>query len=145
MAEREPDPGDPAIRLSSAVVHRWHCDHLGHLNVRNYAAFFDDAVFVFWSRFGIGRGDQIVPVTAELKIAFRQEVPAGSVVDILCRVGRVGGKSVAVTFDMVEAGGGEMLASCQVVEVFFDLESRSSTAIPHGVRAGLEAGSAHRP
>ena len=32
-----------------AVVHLWQCDHLGHLNVRYYAHFFDDAGFHFWT------------------------------------------------------------------------------------------------
>ena len=26
------------------LVHTWHCDHYGHMNVRFYAHFFDDAL-----------------------------------------------------------------------------------------------------
>jgi 2-(1,2-epoxy-1,2-dihydrophenyl)acetyl-CoA isomerase len=34
------------LRLTSIVAHAWHCDHFGHLNVRHYAAAFDDALFM---------------------------------------------------------------------------------------------------
>ena len=32
-----------------AVIHPWYCDHLGHMNVRFYAHFFDDAGFHIWN------------------------------------------------------------------------------------------------
>ncbi|MBN9073332.1 MAG: thioesterase family protein [Rhizobiales bacterium] len=113
------------VRLLSTVAHQWHCDHLGHLNVRNYAAIFDDAIFVFWNRFGVGRDDRIVPVTAELKISFQREAAAGMVADVRYRVTRIGSKSVGMTFEMTDASGGETLASCEVIEVFFSSESRT--------------------
>lgn len=139
MTDIDAGSSELPVQLSSTVVHQWHCDHLGHLNVRNYAAIFDDAIFVFWNRFGIRRDDKVVPVTAELKIGFRREALAGAVVDVRYRVARVGTKSVAIVFELATAPEGETLASCDVVEVFFNSETRTSAAIPDAVRERLEA------
>ena len=35
------------------VVFPWQCDHYGHLNVRYYTHFFDDAGFQIWSLIGL--------------------------------------------------------------------------------------------
>lgn len=34
-----------SILTCLSVVHPWHCDDMGHMNVRHYAAMFDDASF----------------------------------------------------------------------------------------------------
>ncbi|WP_292294653.1 hypothetical protein, partial [Marivita sp.] len=33
------------FEVMRAVVHPWHHDHFGHMNVRHYATFFDDATY----------------------------------------------------------------------------------------------------
>ncbi|WP_449045094.1 acyl-CoA thioesterase [Paracoccus versutus] len=130
--------------ITSFVAHTWLCDHFGHLNARHYAAAFDDAIFVFWSGLGFRPdSDSPMPVTLEVKISFRQEIPAGSVVRIEAQVSKVGNKSVGLTFTMREAGGDE-LAICEVVEVFIHPKSRRSCPIPAALRAALSKES-HSP
>lgn len=64
------------IDLTGFVVHSWMCDHFGHLNVRHYAAAFDDAALSFWARMGHRHMPGLaMPVTAESKIMFHREVP----------------------------------------------------------------------
>jgi acyl-CoA thioester hydrolase len=122
------------------VAHQWLCDHFGHLNVRNYASMFDDSIFIFWGKRRAGRDDgAIVPVTAELRIVFHAEVTAGTVVTVESEVRKVGTKSVGLCFRMMGSDAGELLATCDVVEVFFHLDSRESCPIPAGLRSELEA------
>ncbi|MBE7183269.1 MAG: acyl-CoA thioesterase [Methylobacterium mesophilicum] len=128
-----------AEELTTVVVHQWQCDHFGHLNARFYAAIFDDATFVFWSRHGLAPGARIVPVTAETRIAFRSEAGAGTVASVRSRVGRVGSKSVGVSLELVESRTDRLLASCEIVEVFFSLDTRQSEGIPPAIRESLEA------
>jgi acyl-CoA thioester hydrolase len=125
--------------LTTAIVHQWQCDHFGHLNVRHYAALFDDAVFILWNRHGRRAQDEIVPVTAELRLGFRSEVVAGTVVTIRSRIDRVGTKSVQVHFDMVDDRTNQVFATCDTVEVFFNRTSRKSEHIPEPVRESLTA------
>ena len=122
------------------MFHQWQCDHFGHVNTRSYAAAFDDAIFVFWSRLGVRANGSSIPVTAEMKTAFRSEASAGTVFDIRGRVMRVGTKSVTLRLEMSDAGpDGELLSTCDVVEVFLDPTARSSAAIPEDVRSRLVA------
>jgi len=36
------------IEILRGVVHPWYCDTFGHMNVRWYSHFFDDAAFHLW-------------------------------------------------------------------------------------------------
>ncbi|MBL4928988.1 acyl-CoA thioesterase [Fuscibacter oryzae] len=125
--------------VSSFVAHTWLCDHFGHLNVRHYAGAFDDATFIFWDGIGFRPGDgRPMPVTLEVKTAFKHEALAGTVGRITAVVTKVGQKSVGLRFDMHDAEG-TLLASCDVIEVFMDATSRQSCAIPDALRNRLEA------
>lgn len=84
-----------------AVVHQWQCDHLGHLNVRTYAHFFDDAGFHFWT--GIPRAREIMTahgigvVVARTTNDFVHEARAGELVVINSALTRLGTKSLTYT------------------------------------------------
>jgi acyl-CoA thioester hydrolase len=123
--------------ITSVVVHQWQCDHFGHLNVRNYAAMFDDALFVFWAKNGFAHGGGVAPVTADLRISFRAEVLVGAVLSIRARVSRIGSKSATLTLDMLDEPTLELRATCEVVEVFFNTERRESCAIPELLKERL--------
>lgn len=45
--------------LTAGVVHPWHLDQLGHMNVRGYAPFFDDASFLFWHQLQLNQQKMI--------------------------------------------------------------------------------------
>ncbi|MEC9199220.1 MAG: thioesterase family protein [Pseudomonadota bacterium] len=122
----------------TAVFHNWHCDHFGHVNVRHYAAAFDDAIFAFWTRMGADKTG-IVPVTAQQTTSFSSEVQAGDVVEITAAITRLGGKSATVQLTMQDAASQEPRATCEVVEVFFDMDTRQSAPMPQAVRIALEA------
>lgn len=132
----------PSIPVSAAVVHAWHCDHFGHMNTRNHAALFDDAIFLFWNQMGSeapgAEGNAVVPVTAEMKTSFLLEAKAGTCVAIDAQVTRIGTKSVGLRLEMRTQRTGAVLAVCDVVEVFFATASRSSQPIPATVRQQLE-------
>lgn len=133
---------EPFILLHG-VVHPWHHDHFGHMNVRHYAPFFDDAVYHMWTALGLpyatmrsahGRHT----VTAEARTRFLHELSAGDLIVLDGVVARVGTKSCAFHLRMHNADTGALHASCDVVEVFFDPVTRSSAAMPAPVRAVLE-------
>ncbi|WP_437883107.1 acyl-CoA thioesterase [Pseudomonas sp. LRF_L74] len=133
---------EQTLSLGSFVVHQWHCDHFGHMNVRHYAGMFDDATFLFWGQLGFtapASGETgVVPVTAEVKTSFLSEAVVGSIVTIQALIIRVGSKSVALRFEMHEARTRDLLATCEAIEVFFDTRSRTSHTIPQAIRDRLE-------
>ena len=130
------------IELSRGVVHPWHHDHFGHMNVRHYAPFFDDASYHLWTRLGLPYSRMIQDhgihcVTAQATTNFLRELTAGDLIAIDGWVARVGTKSVTFRLEMRHADTGDLHATYDLVEVFFDPKTRSSTAMPEAVRAIL--------
>jgi acyl-CoA thioester hydrolase len=126
-----------------AVVHQWQCDHLGHLNVRYYAHFFDDAGFHFWT--GIPRAKDIMlahgigVVVARTTNDFVKEARAGQLVVINSALTRLGTKSLTYTQRLTNIETGDLLATQDAVEVIFDPKARKATEMPAELRQVLEA------
>ena len=136
MAER--------LELYRGVVHPWHHDHFGHMNVRHYAPFFDDATYHLWTRMGLPYSTMIPEhgvhtVSAEAKTRFLKELKAGDLVVIDGAVTRIGTRSAAFHLRMLHADTGALHATYDLVEVFFSPETRGSAPMPEAVRAKLEA------
>ncbi len=135
------------------VVHAWMCDHFGHLNVRYYAHFFDDAAFALWPMSGITRAvferSGLHTVVARTETDLRRELLPGQVVYVRSRWARIGSKSVTYEQELVDAETGAVHAAQRAVEVFFDPEARAARPIPNEVRAKLtnllDSGHADQP
>lgn len=134
---------DGRPELYRGVVHPWHHDHFGHMNVRHYAPFFDDASYHLWTVMGIPYSAMIADhhvhcVAAKVGTTFIKELTAGDLIVIDGAVARLGTKSVTFEMRMHHADTRVLHATCEQVEVFFDPSTRSSTAMPAPVRAVLE-------
>jgi acyl-CoA thioester hydrolase len=130
------------LELLRSVVHPWHCDHFGHMNVRHYAPFFDDASYHIWTRIGLPYSRMIPEhgvhcVTASAKTSFVRELVAGDLISIDGVVSRIGTRSVGFHLRMLHADTGELHATYDMVEVVFDPATRASAPMPDAVRAAL--------
>ena len=131
------------IEILRGVVHPWYCDAFGHMNVRWYSHFFDDAAFHLWSLYW-GSHQRMLDehgvhtVTASAKIDFQQELVAGDLIIVDSLLTRVGGKSCKFMERMLHVDTGEVHATYETVEVFFDPETRQSTEMPDDIRDALE-------
>jgi acyl-CoA thioester hydrolase len=125
------------------VVHPWYCDSFGHMNVRWYSHFFDDAAFHVWpiywgSHSKMQKEFGVHTVTASAKVQFIRELVAGDLIIVDCILTRVGGKSCTFTERMLHVDTGEVHATYEMVEVFFNPETRKSAAMPDQIRETLE-------
>lgn len=135
---------DGRIECLRAVVHPWHQDSFGHMNVRNYAPFFDDAGYHAWTLMGlplsrIEAEHGVHTVAAKTTTTYVKELVAGDLIVIDCAVMRIGGKSATLELRMFHADTGALHATYECVDVFFDPKTRRSAAMPDAVRAKLEA------
>lgn len=125
-----------------AVVFPWHCDHIGHMNVRWYCHFFDDAGFHLWAMKAVpqsslhARGEGLV--VAGNKIDFIHEMKAGDLVVVKSGFTKIGTRSVTSLNRMYQAETGTLCATLESVEVFFDPVARKSAPMPDDVRRILE-------
>jgi acyl-CoA thioester hydrolase len=132
------------LELSRGVVHPWHHDHFGHMNVRHYAPFFDDASYQIWTRIGLPYSRMLEEhgvhcVTASATTTFVRELVAGTLIIIDGAVTRVGTKSAGFRLRMLGADTGTLHATYDMVEVVFDPATRASAPMPDAVRRALEA------
>jgi len=132
------------IEILRGVIHPWYCDAFGHMNVRWYSHFFDDAAFHLWplywgSHKKMLEEHHVHTVTASATIQFQQELVAGDLILVDSLLTRVGGKSCKFMERMLHVDTMEVHATYETVEVFFDPETRQSTAMPDEIRQALEA------
>jgi acyl-CoA thioester hydrolase len=124
------------------VVFPWHCDHFGHMNVRWYGGFFDDAAFQIWTLLGHGmkRMEEagFHTVIARSTIEYKHEIGPGELFVIETGFVKCGTKSCAHLQRMTNADTGVLHAVQETVEVFFDAATRAAIEIPDEIRLLIE-------
>lgn len=127
--------------LYRGIVMPAQCDIYGHLNVRQYAAFFDDAAWHIPRMAGLSldeiRARGLGTVVATLTIDFLSEIRAGQLLLIKGAVTRVGTKSFAHEMRFYEADSMTHCATQKTVEVCFDVKARKGVPLPEDIAAGL--------
>jgi acyl-CoA thioester hydrolase len=126
------------IETFRGVVYPADCDAMGHMNVRQYSATFDQAMWHLVhelgyrtpSQPGIGHGWADVRHT----IDYHRELRAGHLYRVLSDVRKIGQSSLVTHHRMFELGTGELSAECEMISVYFDLEARTSCPIPEMLR-----------
>jgi len=130
------------FELYRAIVMPAQCDIYGHMNVRHYAACFDDAGWHFPRMAGLSleeiRARGLGTVVASLTIDFHHEILAGQLVLIKGAVTRVGTKSFSHEMRLYEADAMTHCATQKTVEVCFDTAARKGVPLPEDVRAKLQ-------
>ena len=128
--------------LTRGVVMPAHCDAYGHMNVRHYAAFFDEAGWHMFAKAGVSldelRAQTLGSVVASLTIDFHQELSAGRLILVSGAITRVGNKSYSYEMRLYDSESMTHCATQKTVEVCFDTKARCSQPWPEAVRAKLE-------
>ena len=130
--------------VGGGVVHPWHIDQFGHMNVRWYAQFFDDAAFQFLNKLGLDQTAMIEnfgvhSVTAQASTTFQVELLSGTCIEIFGRIKRIGSKSVTFEYLMTGSSANVGHAIYETVEVFVDAQTHQSIEIPNAIRKKLAA------
>ena len=133
---------DNWFELYRNIVMPAQCDAYGHLNVRHYAAFFDDAGWHIPRMAGLSldeiRAGGLGTVAATITIDFLHELRVGQLLVIKGTVTRVGTKSFGHEMRLYEADSMTHCATQKTVEVCFDTRARKGVAWPEAVKAALQ-------
>jgi acyl-CoA thioester hydrolase len=132
MKESVQTPHDLLFR---GVVHPWMCDAMGHLNVRHYTGLFDDCCWHVLTFLLPSVDGGIGWVAATMSIEFVREVAPRTMLVLNPSIVRIGSKSVSTRIEMRDAATGAHYATASFVSVLFDLEARTSLALPEDIRA----------
>ena len=127
--------------LTRGIVMPAHCDAYGHMNVRHYAAFFDEAGWHMFAKAGISLADLreqgLGSVVASLTIDFHHELTAGQLILVTGAFTRVGDKSYSYEMRLHESESMTHCATQKTVEVCFDTRARRSTPWPDDLRSRI--------
>jgi acyl-CoA thioester hydrolase len=127
--------------LYRGIVMPAQCDIYGHMNVRYYAALFDEAGWHFPSFAGLSLAEiqsrGLGTVVATLTIDFLHEIRAGQLLVIKGAVTRVGTKSFSHEMRLYATDTNTHCATQKTVEVCFDTKARKGVALPDDVRTKL--------
>lgn len=123
------------LQTFTGVAHPWMCDVMGHVNVRHFAAMFDDASFHL-----LGHIAQAVPNDAwgwadvQSTTHYQREIRAGELLVIHASVLRVGKSSLSFRQVLRNSIDGEIRAINETVTVWFDQLQRSSRELTLDMR-----------
>ena len=127
--------------LTRGIVMPAQCDAYGHMNVRHYAAFFDDAGWHMFGKAGVSLSDPrargLGSVVASLTIDFHHELTAGQLTLVTGAFTRVGAKSYHYEMRLYDADAMTHCATQKTVEVCFDTRARKSATLPDDVRTKI--------
>ena len=127
------------ISVHKNIAHPWQCDILGHMTTRFYMAMFDDASYHFlhhlfgWNGARNETGE-LGWVDVRHTIDYKAEVDAGDLLEVRAELIKVGGKSMTVSYEMINLGSGKTAATLKGVMVLFDLKNRCGVTIPDDLR-----------
>jgi len=112
------------------MVHQWHCDHMGHMNVMWYVGKFDEATWNLAAMMGMTsqymRDSNRGMVAVDQRICYRREALAGDVLTIRSAVLELKPKSIRFVHEMFR-GDGDHLATTLLTGVHIDAVARKST------------------
>jgi acyl-CoA thioester hydrolase len=119
------------------VAYPWSMDHMGHMNVASYTARFDEATWHFLAHLGLTprffTENKRGAVAADQKTQYKREVNAGGLLHVETELRELGKKSIQFTHRMYDSENGELVATTELVGVYFDTEARTSVALPESV------------
>jgi acyl-CoA thioester hydrolase len=128
--------------LTRGIVMPAHCDVYGHMNVRHYASFFDDAGWQMLAKAGVSlselQSQGLGSVVATLTIDFHHELKAGQLIVVSGAFTRVGSKSFHYEMRLHESESMTLCATQKTVEVCFDTKARASAPLPDEVRGRIQ-------
>lgn len=136
---------DQSLVTYVGVAHPWMCDIMGHMNVRHYAAMFDDASFQLLGHIaGVESLADTNQGWADVRseVDYKHETKAGTLLTIRSHVIKAGRSSV--TYEQVMSGSldGVVHAVNRTVSVRFDLVGRAAIALTSNMQeraAALQA------
>jgi acyl-CoA thioester hydrolase len=113
-------------------------DHVGHMNVASYTARFDEATWQFLGALGLTpsylRQNERSAVAADQRTQYKREVVSGSLLHITTELRELGRKSIRFVHPMFDSESGEVVATTELVGVYFDMTRRVSVDLPELVR-----------
>lgn len=144
MAEGRPTPiffFAPFVSSTMRVEDAW-VDYNGHLNLAYYHVLFDRALDEAFGVVGLGPDyateQKASYFAAEAHVLYRRELESGDEVRVTLQMLEADEKRFHVYLEARHAGEGWIAASCEILSLHVDLQTKRVTPFPEKIRDNLE-------
>lgn len=131
------EPLSTMVETSRGTVHEWQKDHMGHINVRAYMDFFEQACWQFYAMLGLTasvlRSGAVHMAAVQQNITYRKELYPGDTVAVRTGVVEMRDKVLRFRHELINTEGGEIAALCEFTVVCLDPQARKSQSFPPAV------------
>ncbi|MEO8484882.1 MAG: thioesterase family protein [Betaproteobacteria bacterium] len=125
------------VETARGTLHRWQCDHMGHINVRAYGERFEEACWQFYAMIGLRpsllRQGEIHLAAVQQDIAYRKELYGGDVVIVRTTLLEVRDKVLRFVHEMINGETGDVAATSTFTVVCLDAAERRARPFPPDV------------
>ena len=122
------------FETARGTVHAWQCDHMGHVNVRAYAEFFEQACWQLYNRIGITpsllRAGEMSMAAVRQDISYQRELLGGDVVALRSGVLEIRERVLRFVHELQNCESGKVCAVCEFTVVCLDAKARKSRPVP---------------
>lgn len=131
------------FETARGTVHAWQCDHMGHINVRAYGEFFEEACWQLYNRIGLSpqllRAGEINLAAVRQETSYLKELHPGDVISVRSAMLEVRERLVRFVHELSNDGSGERAAVSAFTVVCIDTQARRARALPPEVFARASA------
>ncbi|MDP1613204.1 MAG: thioesterase family protein [Sulfuritalea sp.] len=125
------------IETARGTVHEWQRDHMGHINVRAYMEFLEEACWQFYAMLGMTptllRSGVLHLAAVQQNISYQRELYPGDTVAVRTGVLEIRGKVLRFRHELFNTESGNVCAVCDFTVVCLDPKSRKSRPFPEEV------------
>ena len=127
------------VETARGTVHEWQKDHMGHINVRAYMEFFEEACWQFYAMVGLTasllRSGKVRLAVVQQNISYRKELFPGDTIFVRTGVVEVREKVVRFRHELLNTETGQICSTCDFTLVCLDPATRRSQPFPAEVAA----------
>ena len=125
------------FETARGTVHAWQCDHMGHINVRAYGEFFEEACWQLYNRIGLSpgvlRAGEINMAAVQQDTSYLKELHAGDVISVRSTLLEVRDRLVRFVHELRNDATGDRCAVTVFTVVCIDTKARRARTLPPDV------------
>ena len=122
------------IETARGTVHEWQRDHMGHINVRAYMEFLDEACWQFYAMLGMTpsllRSGALNLAAVQQNISYTKELYPGDIVAVRTGVLELRAKVLRFRHELINTETDAVCSICDFTVVCLDPETRKSRPFP---------------
>jgi acyl-CoA thioester hydrolase len=122
------------VETARGTVHEWQRDHMGHINVRAYMDFFEQACWQFYSMLGLTatrlRNSEVHLAAVQQNISYQKELYPGDTIMVRTGVLEMREKVLRFRHELLNTETGQLCSTCDFTVVCLDPQARKSQPFP---------------